>query len=91
MPGQFLMDTGVDLDPERRQAASSLMREEGIPHVIDSFCEYSISFPNQYWWDIEDLLSAACIEIDDIGPNDQPHHILPYSGWVRIKKRNPDA
>lgn len=85
MSGQFLMDTGVDLDPGKRKVASSLMREEGIPHTVDDFCEYSISFPNEYWWDVEDILSNADIEIDDIGLNDQPHHILSYDGWVRTK------
>ena len=79
------MDMGVDLNPEQCQVASDLLREEGLPHVVDDFCGYSISFPNEYWWDIEDALDNAGIEICDIGPNDPPHHILPYDGWVRTK------
>lgn len=87
MPGQFLMDAGVDFDPVKRSAVSDLLRDEGIPHVIVDLCEYSISFPSVYWWDVEDLFRNAGIEIDDIGPNDEPHHTLQYDGWVRTKEK----
>lgn len=86
MPGQFLMDNGVDISRDKLKVASDLLREEGIPHVVDSPDGYSISFPGGYQFDIEDAFDNAGIHIDDVGPNDQPHHILSYDGWVRTKE-----
>jgi len=86
MSKDFLMDAGVDISRNKLKAASTLLREEGIPHVIDSPEGYSISFPSGYQFDVEDVLDNSGVHIDDIGPNDLPHHTRSYDGWVRTKE-----